>query len=68
MAYTVKILETEMLNHNVKQFTTEKPQDLNYTPGQAVLMEIPEMKGRKARQLLASCDFCYAVLVLRETL
>jgi ferredoxin-NADP reductase len=47
MPYTVKILETEMLNHNVKRFTTEKPQDLNYTPGQAVLMEIPEMKGEK---------------------
>ena len=47
MAYTVKILETEMLNHNVKRFITERPQGLNYTPGQAVLIEIPEMKGEK---------------------
>jgi hypothetical protein len=31
MAYTVKILETEMLNHNVKRFITERPQGLNYT-------------------------------------
>jgi ferredoxin-NADP reductase len=47
MAHTVKILATEMLNHNVKRFTTERPQGLNYTPGQAVLVEIPEMKGGK---------------------
>ena len=47
MAHTVKILATEMLNHNVKRFTTERPQGLNYTPGQAVLVEIPEMKGEK---------------------
>jgi ferredoxin-NADP reductase len=47
MAYTAKILETEMLNHNVKRFITERPQGLNYTPGQAVLIEIPEMKGEK---------------------
>jgi NAD(P)H-flavin reductase len=47
MAYTVKILGTEMLNHNVKRFITERPQGLNYTPGQAVLIEIPEMKGEK---------------------
>ena len=47
MAHTVKILATEMLNHNVKRFTTERPQGLNYTPGQAVLVEIPEMNGKK---------------------
>ena len=45
MAFTVKILETEMLNHNVKRFSTERPQGLNYTPGQAVFIEIPEMKA-----------------------
>ena len=47
MAHTVKILATEMLNHNVKRFTTERPQGLNYTPGQAVLVESPEMKVGK---------------------
>jgi ferredoxin-NADP reductase len=47
VAHTVKIVATEMLNHNVKRFTTEKPRGLNYTPGQAVLVEIPEMKGEK---------------------
>ena len=36
-----------MLNHNVKRFTTERPQGLNYTPGQAVLVESPEMKVGK---------------------
>jgi NAD(P)H-flavin reductase len=46
-AYTVKIVATEMLNHNVKRFTTEKPPGLNYTPGQAVLVEISGMKGEK---------------------
>ena len=46
MAFTVKILETEMLNHNVKRFSTERPQGLNYTPGQAVFIEM-EMKAGK---------------------
>jgi hypothetical protein len=36
-----------MLNYNVKRFTTEKPPGLNYTPGQAVLIEISEMKEKK---------------------
>jgi ferredoxin-NADP reductase len=47
VAYTVKVLATDMLNHNVKRFTTERPPGLNYTPGQAVLVEISEMKGEK---------------------
>lgn len=47
MQYRVKVLATEMLNHNVKRFTTERPPEIHYTPGQAVLMEIPEMKGKK---------------------
>ena len=48
MAHTVKILATEMLNHNVKRFTTERPQGLNYTPGQAVLVEDPGNEGGKS--------------------
>jgi ferredoxin-NADP reductase len=47
MSYTVKILSTEMLNRDVKRFSTEKPPGLRYTPGQAVLIELPEMKGNK---------------------
>ena len=47
MAHTVKIVATEMLNSNVKHFTTEKPAGFTYTPGQAVLVEISEMKGEK---------------------
>jgi ferredoxin-NADP reductase len=47
VTYTVKILATEMLNHNVKHFITERPPGFDYTPGQAVLIEIPEMKGEK---------------------
>ncbi|HEY5770067.1 MAG TPA: FAD-binding oxidoreductase [Terrimicrobium sp.] len=43
----MKVLATKMLNHDVKRFTTERPPGLNYTPGQAVLVEIPEMKGEK---------------------
>ena len=47
MAHTVKIVATEMLNYNVKHFTTEKPAGFTYTPGQAVLVEILEMKREK---------------------
>ncbi len=47
MAYTVNILETGMLNQNVKRFATQRPEGLNYTLGQAVFIEIPEMKGEK---------------------
>jgi ferredoxin-NADP reductase len=47
MSYTVKILSTEMLNKNVKRFTTDKPPELKYKPGQAVLVELPELKGNK---------------------
>jgi ferredoxin-NADP reductase len=56
MAHTVKILATEMLNHNVKRFTTERPQGLNYTPGQAVLVEIPEMKGKNTLSRSPVCS------------
>ena len=47
MNYSAKILKTELLNHNVKSFYTEKPIGLTYTPGQAVLIELPELKGEK---------------------
>jgi len=47
MKHTVKILKTEMLNHNVKHFVTEKPEGFSYTPGQAVLVELPERPGDK---------------------
>jgi ferredoxin-NADP reductase len=47
VTYTVKVLATEMLNHNVKHFITERPPGFSYTPGQAVFIEIPEMKGEK---------------------
>jgi ferredoxin-NADP reductase len=47
VTHLTKILATEMLNHNVKRFQTERPPGFSYTPGQAVLIEIPEMKGEK---------------------
>lgn len=45
--HTVKILETEMLNPNVKRFRTEKPSGFRYKPGQATLVELSEKEGDK---------------------
>jgi len=41
MKYPVKILETEMLNHNVKRFRTEKPVGFEFEPGQATDLSLP---------------------------
>ncbi len=35
MRHTVKILLTELINHNVKRFIVEKPVNYRFTPGQA---------------------------------
>lgn len=35
MPYRVQVLETEMLNHNVKRFVTTKPDSYPFEPGQA---------------------------------
>ena len=35
MTFKVDILESEMLNHNVKRFVTTRPENYNYEPGQA---------------------------------
>lgn len=45
--YTVEILDTEMLNHNVKHLVTKKPLGYRYRPGQATLVELSEKKGEK---------------------
>jgi len=36
-----------MLNHNVKRFVTEKPAEFGFKPGQATLVELPDMPGDK---------------------
>jgi ferredoxin-NADP reductase len=46
MAYTVKISNVLSLTHNVKQITTEKPKDYQFTPGQATEVAINK-KGWK---------------------
>jgi ferredoxin-NADP reductase len=38
--YVVKVLETEMLTHNVKRFLLEKPEGYFYIPGQATDISI----------------------------
>jgi ferredoxin-NADP reductase len=38
--YIVKVIGTEMLTHNVKRFTLEKPEGYTFTPGQATEVSI----------------------------
>ncbi|GLB49301.1 FAD-binding oxidoreductase [Neptunitalea lumnitzerae] len=47
MNYNVKILRVENLNHNVKRFTTERPEGYEFTPGQATHVSVnkPGWKG-----------------------
>ncbi|HKK76174.1 MAG TPA: FAD-binding oxidoreductase [Saprospiraceae bacterium] len=40
MAHTIKILKIEKLTHDVKRFTTEKPEGYSFTPGQATEVAI----------------------------
>ncbi|MDB4265324.1 flavodoxin reductase [bacterium] len=40
MSHEVKILETEMLNHNVKRFVTTKPASYEYVAGQATAVTL----------------------------
>lgn len=40
MKHIVKVLNTEMLTHDVKRFTLEKPPGYTYTPGQATDVSI----------------------------
>ncbi len=42
MSYEVKILATEMLNHNVKRFRVEKPAGFEFEPGQATELALPK--------------------------
>lgn len=45
-AYVVKILETQYITHDVKQFVVEKPKGYTFNPGQAtdVAINLPEWK------------------------
>ena len=44
--YAVKIIGTQFITHDVKQFTVERPPDYNFIPGQAtdVSINAPEWK------------------------
>ncbi len=44
MRYTIHILESEMLNHNVKRFRTDKPGGFAFEPGQATELSLPREK------------------------
>jgi ferredoxin-NADP reductase len=48
-AYTVKILESSYINHDVKRFITEKPSGYHFIPGQGTELSInlPEWKDKK---------------------
>lgn len=46
--YTVKILKTDFVTHNVKRFIVEKPEDYNFISGQATDISINnELKNEK---------------------
>jgi len=47
-AYTVQILESSFLNHDVKRFIVEKPEGYHFIPGQAtdVAINLPEWKDQ----------------------
>lgn len=47
--YTLKILGTSYLTHNVKQFVVEKPKDFTYRPGQSTHLSVnlPGWEGKK---------------------
>ncbi len=40
MRYTIQILESETLNHNVKRFRTGKPDGFAFEPGQATELSL----------------------------
>jgi hypothetical protein len=60
-----------MLNHNVKRFTTERPRD-STTDRQAVLIEIPEMKGKvslsPARSLIRTWNLRSSFIMITRAL
>lgn len=51
MNYSVNLLETEMLNHNVKRIRTEKPVGFEFEPGQATDLVLTKEKdlGKEKR-------------------
>ncbi len=50
MAHTVKILETEMVTHDVRQLTVEKPDGYEFEPGQATEVSIDKDNWRDEKR------------------
>ncbi|WP_340105333.1 FAD-binding oxidoreductase [Rhodohalobacter sp. 8-1] len=50
MAYTVNILDTEMVTHNVKRLTFEKPEGYTFEPGQATEVSIDKDSWRDEKR------------------
>lgn len=50
MSHTVKILETEMVTHDVKRLTLEKPDSYSFEPGQATEMAIAKDNWREEKR------------------
>src|SRR6056297_261083 len=50
MAHTVKILETEMVTHDVRQLTVEKPEGYEFEPGQATEVAIDKEGWREEKR------------------
>lgn len=45
--YTLKILDTEYLTHNVKRFVVEKPLGFSYIPGHSTQLALPSPDGNE---------------------
>jgi NAD(P)H-flavin reductase len=45
-SYTIKILETEFVTHDVKRFRVEKPDGYEFKPGQATEVTIKGMEDK----------------------
>lgn len=50
MAHTVKILDTEMVTHDVRQLTVEKPDGYEFEPGQATEVSVDKYKWRDEKR------------------
>lgn len=50
MAHTVKILDTEMVTHDVRQLTVEKPDGYEFEPGQATEVSVDKDKWRDEKR------------------
>ena len=50
MPYTVKVIESKFINHDVKTFKVEKPKGYKFIPGQATWLSVNEKDWKKKKR------------------